>query len=407
MAALYSTIRTIVLIVAFLVLESHSAKKKFDESAESARIYVKRKKVTKEDLLTGPDEDDGAKGELSGMVRFFEGDFRMGINDPKYKRILEYPPRTVRVASFKIDRYPVTVEEFQKFLKAKSSFKTDAQINGHSYVLLRALRGRVDQKDVNRLSKKLKKGEPWWVYLPRATWNQPEGEGSDIMSRLDHPVTHVSYHDAHAFCTWKGKRLPSEAEWERACRASTKEWTYPWGDTFRRGSMNTWQGTFPTENKLGDGYEFTSPVNAFPPQNERGMYDMVGNVWEWTNDHYLEYGATREKFQLRKVLKGGSFVDNIDHHHHHETTANHPVRASTRKGLPLEESAQNIGFRCAKSWDVVIPEDPKPTTPPRLHKLEETWEYKKQVKERREKMKKLREQILRKRQFQILRSEEL
>jgi formylglycine-generating enzyme len=205
----------------------------------------------------------------------------------------------------------------------------------------------------------------WWSYLPGADWRHPEGPGSSLNGRWSHPVVHVAYPDAEAYAAWAGKALPTEAEWEFAARGGLDGATYAWGDEFApHGTMmaNTWQGEFPWQNLRTDGYERTAPVRSFPP-NGYGLYEMTGNVWEWTCDWYrtLHDQATEkpcciptppnggtatgndessapDMTVLSKVVKGGSFL----------CAPNYCVRSrpAARSPETIDSSTCHIGFRC-------------------------------------------------------------
>jgi formylglycine-generating enzyme required for sulfatase activity len=199
----------------------------------------------------------------------------------------------------------------------------------------------------------------WWAYVPGANWRHPEGPGSDLTGRENHPVVHVCWHDAVAYARWAGKRLPAEAEWEYAARGGLKQKRYTWGDELRPGGKwmaNIWQGKFPRENTKEDGYERTAPVGSFP-SNGFGLYDMAGNVWEWCADWYRPdyYGVSparnpegpgssfdpQEPTLPKRVQRGGSYM----------CSDLYCVRyrpGARGKGEP-GSAAGHIGFRCVRS----------------------------------------------------------
>ena len=179
-------------------------------------------------------------------------------------------------------------------------------------LVFRKTRGPVDLGDVRS----------WWRYVPGAFWRAPEGPGSTAAGRQRHPVTHVAYEDAATYAAWAGKELPTEPEWERAARGGLEGAVFAWGDEIApagRLMANTWQGEFPWQNLRADGYEGTSPVGNFPP-NGYGLYDMTGNVWEWTADFYAAHdgqpgehaccapGVMPGEHIPRRVIKGGSHL---------------------------------------------------------------------------------------------------
>jgi formylglycine-generating enzyme required for sulfatase activity len=282
------------------------------------------------------------------MVRIPAGEFSMG-SDSFYPE--ERPVRRVAVEEFWIDRYAVTVAEFRRFVKATGHVTVaerpldpadypdaDPRLLVPGSLVFRPTRGPVDLRDFRN----------WWQYVPGATWQRPDGPASDAYMRGRHPVTHVAYEDAVAYADWVGKALPTEAEWEFAARGGLDGAVFAWGDEFApEGRMvaNTWQGEFPWQNLLSDGYAGTSPVGAFPP-NGYGLYDMIGNVWEWTcdssNGHAADApccGAAPEAGTIpRRVIKGGS----------HLCAPNYCLRyrPAARQGEALDTSTGHIGFRC-------------------------------------------------------------
>ncbi len=228
-----------------------------------------------------------AAGSQRDMVWIPAGAFVMG-SDEYYPE--ESPVHEAAVGGFWMDAHPVTVAEFAEFV-ADTGHVTVAEIAPDAAdfpgadpdllvpgSLVFTPPGPVPLDDFRA----------WWSWVPGAQWRHPEGPGSSVAARADHPVTHVAYVDAHAYAAWAAKDLPTEAEWEYAARGGLHRARYAWGDEFAPGGRpmaNTWQGEFPTENLLVDGYDRTSPVGAFPA-NGYGLVDMAGNVWEWTVDEY-------------------------------------------------------------------------------------------------------------------------
>jgi len=240
---------------------------------------------------------DDVISALKDMIELPGGTFRMG-SERFYPE--ERPVREVSVGPFWIDRHPVTVAEFRRFVKATGHVTwAEHAPRAEDYpgavpedlvpgsLVFQKTAGPVDLRDVRN----------WWRWTPGAEWRHPEGAGSTAGGRERHPVTHVAYADAEAYASWAGKSLPTEAEWEYAARGGLDQATYTWEDEFApKGRMmaNTWQGEFPWQNLCTDGFEGTSPVERFPPNNF-GLYDMAGNVWEWTADwfHQPAHKASR------------------------------------------------------------------------------------------------------------------
>src|SRR4051812_1666117 len=222
------------------------------------------------------------------MVGVPGGTFAMGC-DRFYPE--EPPVRDVEVDGFLIDRHVVTVGEFGRFV-ADTGYVTvaerqpvaadypdaDPELLVPGSLVFRSSRGPVDLRDFRN----------WWAYVPGADWRHPEGPGSSVAGRRRHPVVHVAFADAAAYAVWADKSLPTEAEWERAARGGLDRALFAWGDEPAPGGRtmaNTWHGEFPWQNRGANGYQATSPVGAFPP-NAYGLYDMTGNVWEWTADFF-------------------------------------------------------------------------------------------------------------------------
>jgi sulfatase modifying factor 1 len=291
------------------------------------------------------------------MISVPGGSFLMG-SDRFYRE--ERPVRRQSVDGFWIDPHPVTNAAFAQFV-AVTGYVTaaerqpdpalypdaDPSLLAPGSLVFRKPPGPVDLRDYRA----------WWEYAPGADWRHPEGPGSTLEGRDDHPVVHVAHEDARAYAAWAGKALPTEAEWEFAARGGLDGAVDAWGDEVTpegRAMANTWQGRFPWENTREDGYEGTSPVHAFPA-NGYGLYDMIGNVWEWTASAATPRGAEQTKSccvpetsdprQARMVVKGGS----------HLCAPNYCLRyrPAARQAEPIDTATCHIGFRCIVRQDTV------------------------------------------------------
>lgn len=281
----------------------------------------------------------------------------------------ELPVHAVRLAPFHIDQTAVSNAQFAAFVKA-TGYVTEAERFGSSAVFHRAV--TAPASDVLGRAP----GAPWWFEVRGASWRRPEGGQSSVATRQNHPVVHVSWHDAQAYCSWAGKRLATEAEWEYAARGGLVGKRFPWGDKLTprgRWRCNVWQGTFPVHNSLEDGYLTTAPVNSYEA-NGYGLWNMVGNVWEWCGDWFsASYYAMSETESPPgppegdcKVMRGGSYLC-------HESYC-HRYRVAARSRNTPESSAGNVGFRCANDgvgpesaraafWGAAVRATPAPESP--------------------------------------------
>jgi formylglycine-generating enzyme required for sulfatase activity len=256
----------------------------------------------------------------------------------------EGPVRPVLLSPFEIDTFPVTNDDFATFVE-DTGHVTTAERLGSSFVFHG--QGPNAEAVLDSVA-----AAPWWLLVAGASWRFPEGPGSTIADRGRHPVVHVSWDDASAYAAWSGGRLPTEAQWEYAARGGLTQALYPWGDELTPGGRhlcNIWQGEFPAVNTAEDGYAFTCPVDAFPP-NGYGLYSMVGNTWEWCADFWgtaFTAEPAREPTGpaggSSRVIRGGSFLC-------HAAYCNRYRVAARTRNTP-DSSASNIGFRCSRPID--------------------------------------------------------
>ena len=218
-----------------------------------------------------------------GMAYIPGGPFIMGTDDPTgFPADGEGPAREVEVSPFYIDEVAVTNAQFGRFVRA-TKYRTEAERFGWSFVFHMFVHPRLARNVTQAVA-----NAQWWWRIDGASWRRPEGPGSGISRRMDHPVTHVSWNDAQAYCRWAGKRLPTEAEWEMAARGGLDGKRYAWGDDLTPGDRhmcNIWQGDFPNSNTEEDGFSGAAPAKSFEP-NGFGLYNMSGNVWEWQSDWF-------------------------------------------------------------------------------------------------------------------------
>jgi formylglycine-generating enzyme len=299
------------------------------------------------------------------MLFIAGGTFRMG-SDRHYPE--EAPAHRVSVDGFWIDITPVTNRQFRQFVEATghvtyAELPPDPREYPNALPEMMKAGSLVFTPPAHRVD--LRNWRAWWTFAFGATWREPYGPGSSIEGLDDHPVVHVAYVDAVAYARWAGKELPTEAEWEFAARGGLEDAEFAWGEELTpagRWMANTWQGEFPRENLAADGFERTSPVTRFPA-NGYGLYDMIGNVWEWTVDWYApkhtaepakacciprnprgarmqeSYDDCQPDLRIpRKVLKGGSFLCAPNYCRRYRPAARH--------AQPIDTSACHIGFRC-------------------------------------------------------------
>ncbi|WP_329182353.1 formylglycine-generating enzyme family protein [Streptomyces sp. NBC_01477] len=275
------------------------------------------------------------------MVRLAGGSFLMGTADEEgFAADGEGPVRETRLAPFWIDTHAVSNERFAAFAEA-TGHVTEAERFGWSYVFAAFLPGAL-RRDAPRPPE-----APWWCGVRGASWRAPEGPGSAVGDRGRHPVTHVSWNDAVAYCRWAGGRLPTEAEWEYAARGGLEQRRYPWGDELDPDGAyrcNIWRGRFPTKNTADDGYTATAPVDAFEP-NGFGLYNVAGNVWEWCHDWWGTDHPGRDNPRgpasgEAKAMRGGSYLC-------HRSYCNRYRVAARNRNTP-DSTSGNVGFRCAR-----------------------------------------------------------
>ena len=265
------------------------------------------------------------------MVLVDAGSCNIGSDGPEaHVSDGEFPLRRVQHDAFLMDKSAVTNRAFADFV-ASTGYMTEAERFGWSFVFY----AQVHPEAVKEARPAGFGASPWWRMVPGACWLRPDGPGSDCSKRGEHPVVHVSWNDASTYARWAGKRLPSETEWEVAARGGLEDCLFPWGDELTPNGehlCNIWQGSFPDENTAEDGYLSTAPALAFMP-NGYGLFNMVGNTWEWTADRWSPAN------DLLKAMRGGSYLC-------HHSYCNR-YRVSARTGNAPDAASSHLGFRCA------------------------------------------------------------
>jgi formylglycine-generating enzyme required for sulfatase activity len=309
--------------------------------------------------------------QIPGMVWIPGGIYDMGASDSDRMALShEKPKHTVKVDGFYMDETEVTNAQFSRFIQATNYITTAERPVDWELIKQQLPPGTPKPHDSlllpgSLLFKKTKESVPnlydfsqWWRWTNGANWKQPEGKGSSIDGKDNHPVVHVSYEDAMAYCHWAGRRLPTEAEWEFAARGGKRDKIYFWGDLTDKLSsyVNSWEGEFPVDNTQADGFEKSAPVKTYPP-NGYGLYEISGNVWEWTSDwyssQYYQYckensitnnpKGPNEAFNPNnpyideRIIRGGSFLCNASY------CASY--RVSSRMATDPNTSLEHLGFR--------------------------------------------------------------
>ena len=302
--------------------------------------------ISSKNHVSNLDFELNVKTNTDDMVHI-GGSFLMGTNDQEQFRLDgENPIRKIHVDEFYIDIKTVPNRDFKEFID-KTGYKTDADKFGWSFVFYKFISRRISSEVKEAVS-----GAEWGRKVEGASWNHPEGPGSNIKNRMDHPVVHVSWNDAQAYCNWSGKRLPTEAEWEFSASGGLEQNKYPSANTLTpKGEYkcNIWQGIFLDKNTKSDGYESTAPSLSFEP-NGYGIYNASGNVWEWCSDWFTATHIKNDMTQKNpkgpktgttKVTKGGSYLC-------HDSYCNR-YRVSARTATTPDTSTGHTGFRCAVS----------------------------------------------------------
>jgi sulfatase modifying factor 1 len=290
--------------------------------------------------------DELRTARREGMVELEGGTFLMGTDYAQgFPADGEGPVRSVRIRPFTMDRYPITNDQFEDFVR-RTGYLTEAEHFGWSFVFY----AHIPESRRVELIEDTVAAAPWWCKVSGAKWDNPEGPGSTVRGRGDHPVVHVSWNDAAVYAAWFGLRLPTEAEWEYAARGGLEQKLYPWGDKLRPNGehrCNIWQGEFPNHDSAEDGFSGTSPVDAFPPNDFR-LFSMTGNTWEWCADWFDNAHHTTgprdnpagPRNGSARVIKGGSFLC-------HKSYCNR-YRVAARTSNTPDSTTSHCGFRCVK-----------------------------------------------------------
>ena len=372
-------IRILVIFVFCFYLSSCSEKNKKANTTETTSKVVAEASKEKKPVEVRTEMPVGITVP-KGMVWVPGKVFMQGVvAQDKMAMAHEGPAHKVAVDGFFIDATEVTNAQFKQFIDA-TNYKTVAERKIDWEEMKKQLPegtpkppdsimqpGSLTFKKTKSTVQNLYDFSQWWEWTIGANWKHPKGPGSSIAGKENHPVVHISYEDALAYCDWAGRRLPTEAEWELAARGDIENTIFFWGDdaTELSQKVNAWEGEFPVTNTLEDGFEGTAPVKSYEA-NALGVYDMAGNVWEWTNDwynsgYYSELaenkeiilnptGATtafneRDPYAKEKVIKGGSFLCSDSY------CASY--RVSARMASSLDSAQEHLGFRTVATVDML------------------------------------------------------
>ena len=290
-------------------------------------------------------------GSKEGMIWIEAGKYSIGFEGPEAcESDGEGPVREITLDSYCLDQTAVSNAQFTEFID-DTGYVTESETFGWAHVFIGQLSNSKQRKlrESNTV-----RGLQWWYAIEGAYWRKPEGPGSTIKKRMDHPVVSISWNDATAYAEWAGKRLPTEAEWEVAARGNNNSQNmYPWGMQLEpngKHRCNVWQGDFPIKNSAADGYLWTAPVTAYR-KYDNGFYNLLGNVWEWCADRFHPTWHAKETEATRinpkgpasgdsRVMKGGSFLC-------HDSYCNR-YRLGARTANTPDSAATNLGFRCTR-----------------------------------------------------------
>lgn len=376
---MHNSIRVFAFLSVFVLFIGCKADKKTETKSEETSQTAKKQEVSAQDTTVITEKPEGVKPP-NGMVWIPGAIIEQGAV-PQDKMAMEHekPAHKVAIDGFFMDITEVTNAEFKAFVDdTKYTTVAEREIDWeemkkqlpegtpkpHDSIMQP---GSLTFKKTKTTVPNLYDFSQWWQWTIGANWKHPDGPKSSLIRKDDEPVVHIAYEDALAYCEWAGRRLPTEAEWERAAQGDHTESVYLWGDDVSELSKkaNTWEGEFPVTNTKADGFDQRASVKSYPP-NDFGLYDMAGNVWEWTSDWYnsgyydevaerntivknprgaeAPYNA-RDPYAKEKVMKGGSFLCNASY------CASY--RISARMATSLDSSLEHLGFRTVATIDMV------------------------------------------------------